>query len=103
MVRSAANLFRGKSRIVSPIEQFTGARDRDRTAPAAPRHERQQLGQALLRAPGIAELIQHEDLHGRTARASTKKYTGSTRQYVSRSPEAICTISPAQKHSIQVP
>src|SRR5208337_5647784 len=66
-------------------------------------HGRQQLHQRLLRAARIAELVQDEQPHARTASARTQKYTGSTRQYVSRSPEAICTTCPDQKQSIQVP
>ena len=101
----------GRSRSAPP-ESRRHARDRTvRRAPGSPtsasqprsRMAGEQVEQGLLRAAGVAELVEQEQLHTRTASASTKKYTGSTRQYVSRSPDAICTIWPAQKQSIQMP
>ena len=48
--------------------------------PAARMHRFERHQQAGLSAANLAELIEDQDLHARTASASTKKYTGSTRQ-----------------------
>ena len=53
---------------------------RDQRLPAALANGRQQIQQALLRAAGIAELVQQQKPHARTASARIQKYTGSTRQ-----------------------
>jgi hypothetical protein len=79
-----------RNRKVNPVPEFNKSR--------------QQIEQAALSAAQLIELVQEEQaLAHRTAIARTQKYTGSTRQYVNRSPESIWKSCPIQKQKIQVP
>jgi hypothetical protein len=66
-------VFRCEAGLAHTIEKRAFARQPDRTLPAAPPHRGKQFRQALLGSAGIAELIEQQDSHGRTASASTKK------------------------------
>ena len=69
------------------FDQRAAARNRATRTPSSGLNGRHKIEQAKLRAAEIAELIEKQDVHcagalldSRTARASTRKYTGSTRQ-----------------------
>src|SRR6202012_2345731 len=59
---------------------------------------------AALRSAELIKLVQDQDTTShRAAIARTQKYSGTTRQYVSRSPESIWKSCPIQKQKIQLP
>ena len=79
-IRAAIDALGGKSEAPHAFEEGTVSGQPRDSAPAALAAGRQQVEQAVLRATGVAELIQQQKSHARTAKASTQKYTGSTRQ-----------------------
>src|ERR1041385_151954 len=91
------------SRAARRVEQRPGTWRRDESFPSTIANRGQQVEQTSLAAAQFAELLKEQDLHRRTAIASTQRYAGSTRQNVSKSLENIWNICPIQKQTIQVP
>ncbi len=77
----------GDATFVQLFDQAATARNRAAHGPSLGLNGRHKIQQAKLRAAQIAELIEKQDVHcagalldSRTAQASTRKYTGNTRQ-----------------------
>src|ERR1035441_6616026 len=66
-----------------PIHQGSIAGQGSGSTPASCFYFGKQIQQALLRSSKLAELLQKQNVHSRSATASTNRYTGNTRQYVS--------------------
>src|SRR5579862_4765135 len=103
--RIIPELDRRRLRSLRPslLKQLPISRRRHHRRPPALPHRRQKVEQIPLPAPHFAKLLEKQDLHRRTAIASTHRYKGSTRQNVSRSADIICAASAIQKQKIQVP
>ncbi len=77
----------GDAKRMQFFDQAATAWNRAAYGPSRGLNGRHKIQQAQLRAAQIAELIEEQDVHcagalldSRTAQASTRKYTGSTRQ-----------------------
>ena len=68
-IRSAIDACRLMAKRAHKLKHRAIARHPDKRG----RHRGQQVEQALLRAAGLAELIEKQRVHSRTANASTKK------------------------------
>jgi hypothetical protein len=79
-IRTAGQGRSGRSKRPRAVEQWTVSGSCDMRFPAALGDRRKKIEKTVLSAAEVAELIQKQDLHRRGIAASTKKYTGSTRQ-----------------------